>query len=135
MSNVSIDLQGAIGSRPAVCNGATGSGNSGPQFQLSLRAANRSAAADQGQTLTTIDDTVNYVALPWPTGLHATVFYLRTADFPAGWTLRLTYETTGQVVLPIHGTVLLETQVDDRITAAEIKGSGQFGWFAAGAIE
>lgn len=101
---------------------------------MTLRAANRSAAAEVSQTLTTIDDLVNYVTLPWPAGLNATVFHLRTADFPGGWTLRLTYESSGQVVLPIHGTVLLETQADDRITAAELKGSGQFGWFAAGAI-
>lgn len=135
MSNLSIELSGALRSSPAVCNAATGTGNTGPTFQLVLRAANRSAEAEVSQLLATIDSALAYVALPWPSGLYATVLYLRTADFPSGWSLRVTYETTGQVVIPIHGTVLLETDVTDRITAVELQGSGTFAWFAAGSIE
>ncbi|HVI04136.1 MAG TPA: hypothetical protein VM869_35840 [Enhygromyxa sp.] len=135
MSNVSVKLEGSLLLQPATCNGAMGTGNVGPVFALGLRMAQRSAEVEVSQIITTIDSTDAYVALPWPAGLHATTFYLRTADFPSGWSLRLTYESSGQKVLPVHGTVLLEAPVDDRITAAELQGSGQFGWAAAGTIE
>jgi hypothetical protein len=132
--NVSIELSGYLLSRPAACNAAPGIGNSGPVFQLGLRSANRQASVDQGQTVAIIDSADEFEALPWPTGLTATVFYLRTAEWPAGWALRITYETSDPVELPIHGMIFLETPADDRITGVELKGAGQFGWYAAGSI-
>jgi hypothetical protein len=134
-SNVSIDLNGYLLSRPAACNAAPGIGNSGPVFQLGLRTQNRQATIDQGQTVASIDSAGAFVTLPWPSGLLATVFYLRTAEWPSGWFLRLTYETSDPVELPIHGLILIETPADDRISGVQLKGAGQFGWYAAGAIE
>jgi hypothetical protein len=133
--NVSIDLSGYLRSRPAACNAVPGIGNSGPVFQLGLRSTNRQATVDQGQTVAQIDSSGAFVALAWPTGLLATVFYLRTAEWPAGWFVRINYETSDTIVLPIHGLILLETPSDDRIAGVELKGAGQFGWYAAGAIE
>jgi hypothetical protein len=135
VANISLDLNGYLLSRPAACNGAPGIGNSGPTFQLGLRSENRSASVDQGQTVASISSPDAFVELPWPPGLHATVFYLRTAEFPSGWRIRITYETSDPVELPIHGLILLETPSDDRIAGVELQGSGQYGWYAAGAIE
>lgn len=131
VANLSINLAGQLLARPATCNGAGNEGGSGPVFQLGLLTGNKSAAAEISQTATTIDSALAFEALPFQSNFRARLLYLRTKDL-AAFDLRLTYEGSGIVTIPLRGTVLLETPADDRLSLVELQGQGSLEWFAAG---
>lgn len=133
IANVSLDLRGALTSRPATCNAVNTAGSSGPTFNLALRTENKSATQEASSTLQVIDSADDFIALPIAANQRSTVIYLRTLEF-APMSLRLTFEVSDPVVLPIRGAFLLELPADDRLTTVEIQGQGQIEWLAAGGI-
>ena len=133
--NVSIEIQGALLTRPAACNGAGPGGNSGPVITLGLAASSRSVAQQASATVQVIDSAAVFVALPIASNQRTTVVYLRVLDL-APMAMRITYEVSAQVEIPIagSGSVLLELPPDDRATLIEIRGQGRISWLAGGGI-
>lgn len=133
--NASIELKGAIITRPASANACGNSTTSGPVFQLALAAANRSAASLSSATVQVIASPAAYEALPIAANQRSTFVYLRGLDI-GPWAIRLTFETTAQAVIPLssNGSFLMEFPADDRVTLVELQGSGRVEWIAAGGI-
>lgn len=133
--NVTIELQGALTTRPAACNGAGPVGNSGPVIMLGLAGSSRAVTQQASATVQVIDSPAAFVALPLATDQRSTVLYLRALDLQP-IEVRLTFETSAQAVLPVAGggSVLLEAPPDDRISLVEVRGQNRISWLAGGGI-
>ena len=134
-SNATIELRGAILTRPAAANACGSSSSSGPVFQLSLAAANRSATSLSSSTVQVIDSPGGFEALPIAANQRSTFVYLHALDI-SPWAVRLTFETTAQAVIPLSGsgTWLQEFPSDDRVMLVEVQGQGRIEWTASGGI-
>lgn len=110
----------------AACAG--GSTDPGSSFSLGLITANLAADEQIGQKLAQVDSALAYQALPYPANLLGRVLYLRGLGERDQWLVRVTYVTTGLVVQPLQGTLLLEAPDGDEITAVEVQGVGEISW-------
>jgi hypothetical protein len=134
-SNATIELRGAILTRPAAANACGSASSSGPVFQLALAPANRSATSLSSSTVQVVDSPAAYEALPIAANQRSTFVYLHALDL-SPWAVRITFETSVQAVIPLSGsgTWMLELPADDRITLVEVQGQGRLEWTAAGGI-
>lgn len=71
--------------------------------------------------------------IDFPANLAARVFYIRVQTL-SPMTVELTYETTGVVVQPLLGPLLVVPPADDRITGVRVQGQGDVEWYAAGDV-
>lgn len=131
--SITVDLKGSIGTTPATCNGAGTQSTSGPTFRLELPASLRSATNDGFATVRTISSPGALDGIDFPSNLRATVFYAKVQTI-SPMLIELTYETTGVVVLPLFGPMLITTPTDDRISLVRVQGQGDIEWLAAGGI-
>lgn len=133
--NVSIDIQGALTTRPAACNGAGPVGNSGPVITLGLAPTSKSVDQQASATVQVIDSAAVFVALPIAADQRTTFFYLRVLDL-APMTIRLTQEISAlhSQAIAGQGSVMLEFPPDDRASLIEIQGQGRISWLAGGGI-
>ncbi len=133
--NVTIDLQGALSTRPAACNGAGPVGNSGPVIILGLAPSSRSVEQQASATVQVIDSANAFVALPIAADQRSTFVYLRVLDL-APIDVRLTYEDTSTATHPLAGggSMMLEQPPDNRISLVEVQGQGRISWLAGGGI-
>ena len=132
-SNVTVQLQGVLLTKPATCNGSGSVGSSGPVFNLALRTVNASATSEETSMAWTLDSAVAFVPLSISPSMRLTVLYLRVTT-SAPILVRLTFEASAQIVVPVSGSLLLEFPADDRVSLVELQGQGQVEWLAAGAI-
>ena len=134
--NVSIDLKGALSTKPAASCGVGSGGTTGPNFVLSLATANRSATQLTSATSQTVDSPGAFEVLPIPVNQRSTLIFLRGQDL-APLRVRLTFETSAAVELPVGGNGNfgpLEFPPDDRVVTVAIRGQGRIEWLASGAI-
>jgi hypothetical protein len=135
VGNVSLTLNGALTARPASCNGVGSGGASGPTFPLLLSPANRAVASQGGQTVQVIDSADDYEVLGIPANQATTVALVQLLDM-SPFMLRLTFESSAQVEIPVAGNGLWvqEFPADDRVTELAVKGQGRISWLAGGQI-
>jgi hypothetical protein len=133
--NVSIQLQGALSTKPAASCGVGSGGTTGPNFVLSLATANRSATQLTSATSQTIDSPAAFEVLPIPTNQRSTLIYLRGQDL-APLRVRLTFEVSATIEVPLggNGNLMQEFPTDDRVVTVAVQGQGRIEWLASGAI-
>lgn len=110
--------------------GCSGASDAGAVYVLRLTSPSLQGEQQVGQKLGTLDS-LTPVALPWPSGLEAKVVYFRGLGERDLWSLTVSY-TSGDVVIPATGLVMLEAQADDLITGVALAGTGSFEWAAWG---
>ncbi len=132
-STLSLSLAGNLDVRPAAGNSTSalcsGSGATSGLvgFSLGLLSENRCAAQEISQSAAIVDGAP--VALPFPSGMQAKVFYLRVKS---GGPVALEVTTlAGSYDIQVAGLLLLEPADADLITGVLVDGTATFEWLAA----
>ena len=105
-------------------------------FQLELQTRRRGAEAEISSKRLAVASPDAFALLGWPQLGGSQVFagqllYVRAFE-GAPWTVRVTYEASGVVDIPVHSMLLLEAPTGDLITSVAVQGSGTIEYLVAG---
>lgn len=96
---------------------------------------NYAAAAWQASSLQASIQTASYVALPWQSGLIASMIGIQIRG-GAPLKIRITREVTAQAIIACDPVAVLSFPEGDRVTLLEVAGSAdlatEFAWLAIG---
>jgi hypothetical protein len=130
---ISLKLDGSLTAVPSPNGCPTGGGavSGSTVIPLALRADNKSADTAPGNANQVIDSAAAFVALDLGGAFGRVLYVSMATDAPMD--LRITFEVSAQVVLPLRGSLgPWELPAADRITALEVRGQGSFRWVVYG---
>lgn len=128
--SLAVNVDGTFTIAPGPDNASKGDG--GCQYGLHLQTLHKSATIENSQQQAFIDSTAAFVALPVSSTMRGLVLFFSPNDNFALGKVRVTYSTTGLVVIPVRGMVMLEADTTDYISAVEFQGVGTFDWSLTG---
>lgn len=134
MSSLAASLSGSLAVTPPSTSTveAGTSRSTGPKIGLNLRGANANPSNEQSnQCVTTV---AGFQDLPFPANLLGRVLCIKmTSDSGDPIDVRTTQEVTGvNTITNVHGILLLEFGIADRLTKVEVSGAAKFEWVVFG---
>lgn len=128
--SLAVNATGTFTIGPGPDNASKGDG--GCQYGLHIQTLHKSATIENSQQQAFIDSVASFVFLPTSSNIQGLVLFFSPNDNVAAGSLRVTFSTSGTVTIPVRGTVILEADTADHITALEFQGVATFDWALSG---